>query len=70
MSSLVLVERQNLLFKTGEFVPFCLDGEPDRISVQWIDDKTLAVQCRGCEELYGYGEPNWGSLQFRHSRLP
>ena len=32
-SSFVVVERQTLFFKTGEFAPFCLDGPPERTSL-------------------------------------
>jgi hypothetical protein len=65
-SSLVVVERRNFFFKTGEFTPFCFDGAPDRISLSWKDPETLAVECSGCGENYGYTNQNWGKLHFAY----
>jgi hypothetical protein len=65
-SSFVLVERRNFFFKTGQFTPFCLDGSPDRITLRWKDNQTLAIECSACEENYGYADQNWGKLRFSY----
>jgi hypothetical protein len=46
--------------------PFCLDGSPDRITLRWKDNQTLAIECSACEENYGYADQNWGKLRFSY----
>jgi len=62
----VLVERQSLFLKTGEFSPFCFAGPPDRVSLQWKDARTLQIECSGCEGNYGYTDEKWGNLTFAY----
>jgi hypothetical protein len=63
-SSVVLIERRKLIFNTGQFVPFCLDGPPSSISLYWQNEQTLAIECSRCNQNYAYADQNWGQLHF------
>ena len=63
-SSVVLVERRVLVFNGGQFVPFCLDGQPSHIVLHWQDAQTLAIECNECGQNYAFADQNWGKLHF------
>ena len=69
-SSLVVIERRFGYLKTGEFVPFCLDGSPEEIRLSWSSPDDLTVACPRCDpskiELFA---GNWGALRL-HYDLP
>jgi hypothetical protein len=63
-SSMVLVERSSFSINTGQFVPFCLDGQPSNIQLNWQDAQTLSIECTRCNQAYAYADQNWGRLHF------
>ena len=66
-STTVLVERRWWVVKTGSFAPFCVDREPSRVQVAWQDEKTLRIECHGCDPAdYFVADTNWGKLRFAY----
>jgi hypothetical protein len=48
-STLVYVERRWGFVKTGSFTPFCVENEPSHVQLAWQDDRTLRIECHGCD---------------------
>ena len=69
-SSMVVVERRFGYLKTGEFVPFCFDGDPEAIRLSWTGPYDLTIACLQCEpdKIERYAG-NWGALRL-HYALP
>jgi hypothetical protein len=65
-SSLVIVERRFGYFKTGEYVPYCFDGTPDHIHLEWKSSQTLTIHCNECDpsKITTFGR--WGKLNFTY----
>jgi hypothetical protein len=64
-STTVYVERRWGVVKTGVFAPFCVNGEASHVKVAWQDDRTLRIECHGCDpEDYSVADTNWGKLRF------
>jgi hypothetical protein len=63
-SSMVLVERSSFSVNTGQFVPFCVDGQPSKIALHWQGAQTLSIDCNQCGQNYAYADQNWGRLHF------
>ena len=63
-SSVVLVERRSFFIRTGQFVPFCLDGPSSKIAIHWQDARTLAIECNQCNQSYVFTDQDWGKLHF------
>ena len=64
-SSLVMIERRLGYFKTGEYIPYCFDGPPDHIHLEWKTPHDLTIRCKECDsdKISTYGGP-WGKLNF------
>jgi hypothetical protein len=66
-STTVYVERRWGIVKTGMFAPFCVDREPSRVRVAWQNDRTLRIECHGCDPAdYFVADTNWGKLRFAY----
>lgn len=66
-STTVYVERRWGVVKTGSFAPFCVDSEPSHVRVAWQDDRTLRIECHGCNrDDYFVADTNWGKLRFAY----
>jgi hypothetical protein len=70
-SSMVVIERRFGYLKTGEFIPFCLDGSPEEIHLSWSSPHDLSIACPHCdpskiENFVG----NWGALRLHYSLGP
>jgi hypothetical protein len=65
--SMVVVERRFGYLKTGEFVPFCLDGSPDEIRLSWSSSHDLNIACPHCDpdKIEGF-VGNWGALRLHY----
>jgi hypothetical protein len=69
-SSIVVVERRLGYLKTGEFVPFCFDGDPGAIRLSWNGPYDLTIGCPHCAPARVERYPgNWGALRL-HYDLP
>jgi hypothetical protein len=66
-STLVYVERRWGFIKTGSFTPFCVENEPSHVQLAWQDDRTLRIECHGCDpDEYFVSDTNWGKLRFAY----
>jgi hypothetical protein len=66
-STTVFVERRWGIVKTGLFAAFCVDSEPSHVRVAWQDDRTMRIECHGCNpEDYFVADTNWGKLRFTY----
>ena len=66
-STSVYVERRWWIVKTGLFSPFCVNSEPTHVRVAWQDDRTLRIECHGCNpDDYFVADTNWGRLRFAY----
>jgi hypothetical protein len=66
-STTVYVERRWGIVKTGLFAPFCVDSEPSHVQLAWQDDRTLRIECHGCNpDEYFVSDTNWGKLRLAY----